>query len=60
MEPGQEKRQFLSQESILRTISKNSAQFIESKSKMQLKPKFNGAFCMYFDGLYQYFNTHYK
>jgi len=47
-----EKKKFHSQGSILKNIAKNG-QFQEDKD-------FNGAPCMYFDGLFEYFNAHIK
>lgn len=52
MEEGKEKRKFHSQGSILKNIARNG-QFQEEKG-------FNGAPCMYFDGMFEYFNAHVK
>lgn len=49
---GEEKKKFHSQGSILKNIARNG-QFQEDKD-------FNGAPCMYFDGMFEYFNAHVK
>lgn len=57
-----EKKQFLSQQSILRGLAKSINEIQQAKESNENEPpksKFNGAPCAYFDGMYQYFNAHY-
>lgn len=49
-----DKKKFHSQTSILRNLADNG------KFDPESEKDFNGATCVYFDGLYEYFNAHVK